>query len=147
MLYGKPGSGKSTLTIEFAHYLAREHNKKVLYIADEEKLGQILHEKIKLLKAIHKNLYLADKTPSEEMKFDFIFIDSVNSMKFEPQCLNKLDRKFPKTSFIYIFQTTKEGIFKGQQELEHLVDTVIKTEITDNIHSKAFTEKNMPITR
>jgi len=65
-----------------------------------------------------------------------------NSMKLEPECLNKLDQKFLKTSFIYIFQTTKEGIFKGQQEFEHLVDTVIKTEITDNLHGKAFTEKN-----
>ena len=41
--------------------------------ADEEKFGQTLHEKIKRLKAIHKNLYLFDKIPLGEMKFDFIF--------------------------------------------------------------------------
>ncbi|MCF6240944.1 MAG: hypothetical protein L3J74_06310, partial [Bacteroidales bacterium] len=36
MFYGKAGSGKSTISVQLAHYLASAHNMKVLFVAKEE---------------------------------------------------------------------------------------------------------------
>ncbi len=42
------------------------------------------------------------------------------------QELDVLEKKYPKTSFVYIFQTTKDGNFKGGMEYKHNVDVVIE---------------------
>lgn len=128
MTYAKPGQGKSTMNIEFAHYLASDHNKKVLFIADEEKLGYTLQEKLKRLKASHPNLFITDALPNSLKMFDFVFYDSVNSMGLSAEDLKELKAKNKQTSFIYIFQSTKDGNFKGNQEYSHDVDVVIEVE-------------------
>jgi hypothetical protein len=44
------------------------------------------------------------------------------------QDLSKLRKSHPKTAFIFIFHTTKEGNFRGKQDFAHDVDMIIKVE-------------------
>jgi len=125
MIFGKPKFGKSYLAIDFAGYLARNHGK-VLYVAREEGFDDTLQQKLKDKNVAHDNLFVSDYLPNNLSSYDFVFFDSVNKLALSPQELEKLERKNSDTSFIYIFQTTKEGDFKGAMEFKHNVDAVIE---------------------
>jgi hypothetical protein len=124
MIYGKGGSGKSTFALKFAHYLASSIGKRVLYVAGEEKLGYTLHEKIERLNVAHPNLYMNDKL-KDLSKSDVIFIDSVNTLALEPSDLERLPEN---KAYVWIFQCTKDGKYRGSQAFEHNADTVIEVE-------------------
>ncbi len=125
MVYGLPKSGKSTLCIDFAKYLA-EHHGEVLYCAIEEKFGYTLKEKMDRLGANHPNLYVSEKIPDNLSDYDFVFIDSISRAGFDIDYLRKLRKDNPKTSFIFIYHTTKDGKFRGKQENAHEVDVIIE---------------------
>lgn len=127
MVYGLPKSGKSTLCIDFAKHLA-EHHGKILYVAIEEKFGYTLKEKFERLNAIHPNLVIAEKLPGDLSPFQFVFIDSVSKAGLNTDDLNRLHKENPKTAFIFIFHTTKEGNFRGKQDFAHDVDVIIDVE-------------------
>ena len=40
--------------------------------------------------------------------------------------MRELYAKHPETSFVVVCQTTKTGLFRGEKELEHDVDCVIR---------------------
>ncbi len=125
MVYGLPKSGKSTLCIDFARHLAEQHGK-VLYVAIEEGIGYTLKEKFERLNAIHQNLVIAEKLPDDLLPYQFVFIDSVSKAGLTAEYLTKLRKEYPKTSFIFIFHTTKEGNFRGKQGFAHDVDVIIE---------------------
>ena len=125
MVYGLPKSGKSTLCIDFAKYLAQNHGK-VLYCAIEEKFGYTLKEKMDRLRASHPNLYVSEKVPEDLSAYDFVFIDSVSRAGFDMDYIRKLRQDNPKTAFIFIYHTTKEGNFRGKNENAHEVDVIIE---------------------
>jgi hypothetical protein len=127
MVFGLPKSGKSTLCIDFAKYLAENHGK-VLYVAIEEGFGYTLKEKFERLGAIHPNLIIAEKIPDDLSPYQFVFIDSVSKAKLTSQAISKLRKDNPKTAFVFIFHTTKEGNFRGQQDFAHDVDVIIEVE-------------------
>lgn len=127
MVYGLPKSGKSTLCIDFARHLA-EHHGKVLYVAIEEGFGYTLKEKFERLNAIHTSLVIAEKLPDNLSNFQFVFIDSVSKAGLTTNDLTSLRNENPKTAFIYIFHTTKEGNFRGKQGFAHDVDVIIEVE-------------------
>jgi predicted ATP-dependent serine protease len=127
MVFGLPKSGKSTLCIDLARHLA-EHHGKVLYVAIEEGFGYTLKEKFERLNAIHPNLIIAEKLPEDLTLFQFVFIDSVSKAGLSTDNLTTLRKQNPKTSFIYIFHTTKEGNFRGKQDFAHDVDVIIEVE-------------------
>ncbi len=125
MVFGMPKMGKSYLCVDFAGYLARNHGK-VLYVAKEEKLDATLQKKLKDKDVAHENLFVADALPSDLSVYDFIFLDSVNKIGLQPKDLDKLKADNKGKSFIYIFQATKGGKFKGNNEFQHDVDVVIE---------------------
>lgn len=125
MVFGMPKMGKSYLCVDFAGYLARNHGK-VLYVAKEEKLDATLQRKLKDKEVAHENLYVADALPKNLSGYDFIFLDSVNKLGLTPRDLNKLKADNKGKSFIYVFQATKGGKFKGNNEFQHDVDVVIE---------------------
>jgi hypothetical protein len=127
MVFGLPKSGKSTLCIDFAKYLAENHGK-VLYVAIEEGFGYTLKEKFERLGAIHPNLIIAEKLPDDLTPYHFVFIDSVSKARLTSHDLTKLRKENPKTAFVFIFHTTKEGNFRGQQDFAHDVDVIIEVE-------------------
>jgi predicted ATP-dependent serine protease len=125
MVYGKPKMGKSYLCIDFAGYLARNHGK-VLYVAKEEGLDMTLQKKLNDKAVAHPNLFVSSFLPASLIGYDFIFLDSVNRLGLEPTDLNKLKAANPTKSFIFIFQSTKDGNFRGANSFQHDVDVVIE---------------------
>jgi len=125
MVFGKPKMGKSYLCIDFAGYLARNHGK-VLYVAKEEGLDMTLQKKLNDKDVAHPNLYVASVLPENLSPYNFIFLDSVNRLGLTPEDLNRLKTLNPSKSFIFIFQTTKLGAFRGANTFQHDVDVVIE---------------------
>jgi hypothetical protein len=127
MVFGRPKMGKSYLCVDFAGYLARNHGT-VLYVANEEKLDATLQMKLNDTDVKHENLFVSDYLPEDLSKYQFIILDSVNKLGLSPQDLEKLKRNNPGKSFIFIFQTTKDGKFKGANSYQHDVDVVIEVQ-------------------
>jgi hypothetical protein len=125
MVFGKPKMGKSYLCIDFAGYLARNHGK-VLYVAREEGLDYTLQMKLNDKNVKHPNLFVASVLPENLSAYDFIFLDSVNKLGLSPEDLNQLKSFNPTKSFIFIFQSTKAGAFRGANTFQHDVDVVIE---------------------
>jgi DNA replication protein DnaC len=111
MIYGLPGSGKSSLAILFAKYLAENHNLRILYLAREEGISGTSQEKFTRLNAIHKNIHLAEKMPDNLNDYDVLMIDSVNEMNMTPDHIRQIISKYPKLSTVQLFKATKEGKF------------------------------------
>ncbi|MPM10134.1 hypothetical protein SDC9_56458 [bioreactor metagenome] len=127
LIYGAPKLGKSTLAIDFGKYLA-ENFGNTLYVAAEEGIGEQLSDKIKRLGAEHPRLFFADKLPADIGKYGFVFIDSINRAKLDYDALLQLKADYPKISFFYVSQVTKDGSYRGSRELEHDVDCVIEVD-------------------
>lgn len=125
MVFGKPKMGKSYLCIDFAGYLARHHGK-VLYVAREEGLDMTLQKKLNDKNVAHQNLFVSSFLPTTLSQYDFIFLDSVNKLGLTPNDLNRLKQSNPRKSFVFVFQTTKEGKFRGANIFQHDVDVVIE---------------------
>ncbi|MBA3704577.1 MAG: hypothetical protein H0W84_01340 [Bacteroidetes bacterium] len=123
MIFGKPKFGKSILAIDFAGYLARNHGK-VLYIAFEEGFDDTMKDKLQ--DAAHPNLFVSDYLPNNIKEYNYVFIDSVNKAELSPEDLDHIEKKNPGISFVYVFQTTKDGKAKGSNEYAHNVDVVIE---------------------
>lgn len=125
MVYGLPKSGKSTMCLDFAKHLAQHHGK-VLFCPIEEGYGYTLQEKIDRLGASHPNLFIAEQVPEDLSEYDFVFIDSVSKAGMEISDITALHKKFPRTAFIFIYHSTKEGKFRGGNEHAHEVDVIIE---------------------
>ncbi|MCC7303066.1 MAG: hypothetical protein IT233_10535 [Bacteroidia bacterium] len=125
MVFGRPKMGKSYLSVEFAGYLARNHGK-VLYVAREEGLDATLQIKLNDKNVKHPNLFVSDYLPEDLSSYDFIFLDSVNKLGLSPGDLDGLRRTYRGKSFVFVFQTTKGGNFRGKNEFQHDVDVVIE---------------------
>lgn len=125
MVFGKLKMGKSYLCIDFAGYLARNQGK-VLYVAKEEGLDYTLQQKLNDKNVAHPNLYVSSILPETLTAYDFIFLDSVNKLGLQPEDLNRLKALNPTKSFIFIFQSTKDGKFRGANTFQHDVDVVIE---------------------
>ena len=122
MFYGGPGCGKSSLAVKFAKYLATYLDHKVLMVSKEEGFVHTLQEKLIRLKASHPNFEVTGEIPADMSKYTTIILDSVNTLGLTADQLKELYSKYPKKNFVLIFQVTKEGKFRGEQEYEHDVD-------------------------
>jgi hypothetical protein len=125
MVFGKPKMGKSYLCIDFAGYLARNHGK-VLYVAKEEGLDFTLQKKLNDKDVKHENLFVASELITDLNPYQYIFLDSVNKLGLTAEDLTALRKKYPHKSFVFIFQTTKDGNFRGANSFQHDVDVVIE---------------------
>jgi len=132
MIFGKGGKGKSSYAIQLAKYLAESLHKKVLYVADEEKIGYLLNDKFERFDAHHKNLDVADSLDKAQKvgfsNYDFVIFDSATSIGLTPEIFEKIVKQNNGTSFVSILQSTKEGAFRGSNVWEHLVDVEIRFE-------------------
>jgi hypothetical protein len=135
MIYGKSGHGKSTFSIEFAEFLALNFGR-VLYNSSEEGLSKSLQKKVQDIQTdlfdlafcksakelIHELSQPYLKTPR------FLVIDSINHMKITPQELQDIINLDKNRSVIWLMQTTKTGVFRGDNEFAHESDIILKFE-------------------
>ncbi len=128
LVYGKPGSGKTTFCIKFAKYLCTK-GMKILFATKEEGFNHTFKEKINRMDAAHPNFHISPVLDESIIKnYDAVFIDSVTSFKIQPHELVEIKERNPNTAFIYIFQATKGGDFRGALEYLHDADVEIKAE-------------------
>lgn len=146
LLSGEPGIGKSTLTLQIANNIAKNH--KVLLISGEESIEQIATRAIRL-KLNEKNLSAINEYCLENIletirnqKPNFVIIDSIqvissvelpssagsiNQVRYCTERIMEL-AKSSKTAVFLIGHVTKDGNLAGPRVLEHLVDTVLQLE-------------------
>lgn len=128
MLHGLPGSGKSTLAVKFAGYLAKTLNKKVLYVAAEERFGATLQDKFARTNSFSDNITITRVLPEDLTRYDFVFIDSVNELELDPKAISDLITFNPSQCFVFVYRSTKGGDFRGEGEHENIVDISVKVE-------------------
>ncbi len=145
LLGGDPGIGKSTLLLQMAAMVAKEHGK-VLYVSGEESTQQI-RMRADRMKVTADDLYLVTETRLDAImshiqteKPIMVIIDSIQttwtdqlksaagSVSQVRECATRL-QELAKNSAITIFlvgHVTKEGTIAGPRVLEHIVDTVLQ---------------------
>lgn len=140
MLSGAPASGKTTILLEFAYYLASNFGK-VIYISSEEFGSITLHDKLEEIvkrAGLHseKNdgkfllpdtLFFA-KGMTDLEGYDFIIIDSVNDLNLDLSDYKEIRDIYDKKAFISVLQYTKSGDFRGGLDWEHEMDIACRIE-------------------
>jgi DNA repair protein RadA/Sms len=144
LLGGKPGIGKSTLTLQAACCLANQ-NEKVLLVSGEESPQQVKMRAARI-GATSKNLYLLPdidiyniESAINKVKPKVVIIDSIQTL-YSPElssspgsisqvrdCAARLVAisKSEELAMIIIGHVTKDGAIAGPRVLEHLVDVVL----------------------
>jgi hypothetical protein len=129
MMYGAPGSGKSTLCLWLAKQLALNHGKVLYVTAEQYPKGSLtsLINRMNMASVTDIDLtkHLSHAAPNG---YDFIFIDSVNSHKLGIHDFIQLKNQHPHKTFILILQSTKDKSYRGTRDWEHEVDNVIYLE-------------------
>jgi hypothetical protein len=123
MVFGKPKFGKSILCIDFADYLSKNHGE-VLYVSREEYNSGTLQQKVFSSGAYEVNF--SNKIPADLSPYQFVFLDSITMLGLSTDDLEDLREEYPEISFVFIFQTTKQGAFRGSNQYQHNVDIVIE---------------------
>lgn len=132
LIYGPPGSGKSSFALLLAEELAQ--NGSVLYFLSEEKLDiGYVKERLKLMKIKNANIHFDDSKDWNNLiddvntlKYKFIIVDSINAIDVKQEDFMELAKEFPELSFIFICHTTKDKkTYSGIAALEHEVDDSI----------------------
>lgn len=125
MIHGKPKNGKSTLSIDFAGYLARNFGR-VLYASIEEGVRRTIAERIERLDAAHPSLIVSNHLPADLSAYRFVFVDSVSRGRMDIDQLRDMIRQWPGIGFIFIFHVTKDGMPRGSAEFQHEVDVIVE---------------------
>lgn len=122
MIHGESGSGKSVLMLRFAHYLATQFGP-VLYVSTEEHDSPTMQIKASDLPDIPGDLKTLDSLEGEDLgNYKFVIVDSVNHMKLSLERFKQLVKEYANTSFILIFQHTKDGQYRGSNDWIHEMD-------------------------
>lgn len=139
---GQPGFGKSTLTKQFAGYLA-ENFGRVAYFSDEEDVSQVKEEMLRIGKESfidNHNMLTCVRDPETKGKitfqtirnllksgnFQFWFIDSLQSVGIDDKELAQLYEEFPYMGTVAISRETKNGKARGDQNKEYNDDITIR---------------------
>lgn len=124
LVYGQPKSGKSTMAIDFAGYLARNFGR-VLYASIEEGGRGTLDERISRLGVASSNMDISNNLPADLSDYDFIITDSVSRGNLDLGQMQRLKEDWPDKNFIFLFHTTKDGLPRGTNQFLHEVDVLV----------------------
>ncbi len=146
LLAGQPGIGKSTLLLQLAQSLSKNH--KVLYVSGEESDHQIGMRAARL-GVNSSTLQLATSNVTDDIartindeKYDVAIVDSIQTIACQDiasaagnvsQITNSTAMltqaaKSSDTALILVGHVTKEGNIAGPKVLEHIVDVVLQLE-------------------
>lgn len=133
LIWGLPGSGKSSLVLMLCHALLRFGD--VLYITGEEHISRI-SERAKRLRINSGRLYIMTtrtiQSIQQQMRkaqYRFVVVDSVNVMTALPEEFVTLRKEFPAESFLFIAHAATDGSTyrgRGIVDIAHDVDIVIE---------------------
>ena len=147
LIAGQPGIGKSTLLLQLASLVAREH--RVLYVSGEESEHQVGMRAKRLGVAGAERLQLATSNIAEDVaatvasgEYDFVVVDSIQTMTVQavasaPGSVSQITNstavlvaaaKASNTAMFVVGHVTKEGSIAGPKVLEHIVDVVLQLE-------------------
>jgi len=129
LCFGQEKSGKSTLIIQLANYLAK-HFGKTLYNSHEEGHSKTFQDRIERNGIDSENLFIGHKVSFEEMMsesfrkryYKFIVIDSLQYMNLSYEQYKQLTERHKNVSFIFISQINGRGKIKGGTDIAHAVD-------------------------
>lgn len=145
LIGGQPGIGKSTLLLQAAGSVAKNHDAPVLYISGEESEAQV-SLRASRINMLSEKLYLYSGSNLEDAlssldseKFSFFVLDSVQAMSADsnsgwPGTITQVrmvaqrvvdcarEKNIPA---VLIGHITKDGKIAGPMMLEHMVDTVL----------------------
>jgi len=146
LIAGQPGIGKSTLLLQLAAQVAREHD--VLYVSGEESEHQV-GMRAQRLGLSTPRLKLATTNIAEDIAttiaggaYDFVVVDSIQTMTVQavaaaPGSVSQITNstavlvaaaKSSNTAMFVVGHVTKEGSIAGPKVLEHIVDVVLQLE-------------------
>lgn len=146
LIAGQPGIGKSTLLMQLAAELSKNH--KMLYVSGEESLEQISLRASRITPKDQK-VMLASSTSSDDIAqtiltgdYEAVIVDSIQtvsckSVSSAPGSVSQITNstylltqaaKQANTTLIVVGHVTKEGSIAGPKLLEHLVDVVLNLE-------------------
>lgn len=146
LIAGQPGIGKSTLLMQLAALLSRQHS--VLYVSGEESLEQVGMRSSRIAPN-DKNVMLASSTNSDDIAqtilsgdHSVVVVDSIQTISCQnvssaPGSVSQITNstylltqaaKQTGTTLILVGHVTKEGSIAGPKLLEHLVDVVLNLE-------------------
>jgi len=128
LLWGKAKSGKSTLALDFAHFLASNFGPTLYASLEEDPEGATFADRERRLGAKHPDLYTINHLPSDLSDFDFVFIDSVSWGKMGTDLVKQLIEEWPQKSFIFITHATNDGLPRGGMVYQHLVDVLVSVD-------------------
>jgi DNA repair protein RadA/Sms len=147
LLAGQPGIGKSTLLLQLAAYVARDH--VVLYISGEESAHQVALRATRLGADSTETLDFAASTSANDIaatiqdaKYGLVIVDSIQTMSVDemtsaPGTVSQITNssnvliraaKSAGSAVVLVGHVTKEGSIAGPKVLEHLVDVVLQFE-------------------
>ncbi|MBN9397915.1 DNA repair protein RadA [Candidatus Saccharibacteria bacterium 47-87] len=147
LLAGQPGIGKSTLLLQLAAYVARDH--AVLYISGEESAHQVALRATRLGADSTETLDFAASTSANDIaatiqdaKYGLVIVDSIQTMSVDemtsaPGTVSQITNssnvliraaKSAGSAVVLVGHVTKEGSIAGPKVLEHLVDVVLQFE-------------------
>jgi hypothetical protein len=141
-IYGRGGSGKSTMAYKLCEILNNLGNK-ILYVAAEQYGTPALRDLLlRLDLKIDKETFpiVRDLKQLDPADFDFVVLDSKDACGFtHSDQFEAFKRKYPKQSFIITTEGTKGGSFSGDEGWRNKVDTMI---LCENYIAKTDTDKN-----
>ena len=134
-VHGSSGQGKSTMCFQFAKYLA-DNFGRVVFIANEEHTDSVTFEdKVNQANAVAPNLKYVNMPSYEFIQervpgiFNFIFLDSLNTLEITPQRLRELKAHYANAAFITISRETKGGKMMGSNEILHDSDIIVEVAV------------------
>lgn len=135
VVYGGPGSRKTTLLLMLADDLAAM-GKKIAFATSEEFGSPTLASKVKYLNVQDVD-FAGHYKDFDLQQYDVLFIDSINDMRVTLDEYKALRKQYPHLAVIFILQSTKQGSFRGGQDWIHEPEIQIKMS-----NGETMTQKN-----
>jgi len=125
-VYGEGGSGKSSCVLQLSDHLS-SMGFKILYVAGEQYGTPSFTHLLNTagIKGNENFLIVKDLKTLNPADFDFVVLDSKESLNVDVDKFREMKKQYPKVSFIILSQGKKDGDFRGSESWRNETDTII----------------------